>query len=441
MIRDYLILLSWLCAVHGRIGYFWHITDIHYDPRYSAQRNANNMCWNARSNVESGRPRQDRRTPGIFGDYNCDSPWALIESAAKAMKSKHSEGIEFVLWTGDALSHSDKMSKELRLQCLKNLTDLLSRTFSEQFVFPALGHEDVGLSLKEIATLWKHWLPTDALQTFEKTGFYTIEQTTENYRIIFLNTNLWLETETGMDNRVNDQRSGSGVSVGNDNSDDPHGQWTWFDSTLRTARKKKEANILFVQEFTKVGETEESRKRVRRSNLFSYSYSIALWTMNSGLRCYLAMVGYQSVDVTSPMTVRVLYDPITVISLLLSRSFSIFIYLGSSISFQNSFSSCTTETEISLPQTRSSNTVTAPASSCLSSVLLCLCGSSSGVPGQLGNLRYEPFPLVQVRLLAPSGSDTFCPYLTSVRVPISSASLFILFSFEWLRVRKVFLPR
>ncbi|XP_043276367.1 acid sphingomyelinase-like phosphodiesterase 3b isoform X3 [Venturia canescens] len=199
------------------------------------------MCWNARSNVESGRPRQDRRTPGIFGDYNCDSPWALIESAAKAMKSKHSEGIEFVLWTGDALSHSDKMSKELRLQCLKNLTDLLSRTFSEQFVFPALGHEDVGLSLKEIATLWKHWLPTDALQTFEKTGFYTIEQTTENYRIIFLNTNLWLETETGMDNRVNDQRSGSGVSVGNDNSDDPHGQWTWFDSTLRTARKKKEA--------------------------------------------------------------------------------------------------------------------------------------------------------------------------------------------------------
>jgi sphingomyelin phosphodiesterase acid-like 3 len=40
------------------------------------------------------------RPAGRFGDHNCDSPWALIESAAKAMKSKHGDNIEFVLWTG-----------------------------------------------------------------------------------------------------------------------------------------------------------------------------------------------------------------------------------------------------------------------------------------------------------------------------------------------------
>jgi hypothetical protein len=40
------------------------------------------------------------RPAGRYGDYNCDSPWSLVESAAKAMKSKHGDNIEFVLWTG-----------------------------------------------------------------------------------------------------------------------------------------------------------------------------------------------------------------------------------------------------------------------------------------------------------------------------------------------------
>lgn len=64
------------------------------------------------------------------------------------------------------------MSAELRLQCLRNLTDLLSRTFKEQFVFPALGHEDIGVSFSQLAELWQQWLPQEALDTF-RTGEYT----------------------------------------------------------------------------------------------------------------------------------------------------------------------------------------------------------------------------------------------------------------------------
>lgn len=37
---------------------------------------------------------------GTYGEYHCDSTWELIESAAKFMKSKQSDNIEFVLWTG-----------------------------------------------------------------------------------------------------------------------------------------------------------------------------------------------------------------------------------------------------------------------------------------------------------------------------------------------------
>ncbi|XP_076678490.1 cyclic GMP-AMP phosphodiesterase SMPDL3A isoform X2 [Andrena cerasifolii] len=183
--------------------------------------------------MDNGRARIDRKLTGEFGDYSCDSPWALIESAAKAMRSHRGEGIEFVLWTGDALTRTAGMSPEQRLQCLRNLTDLLSRTFKEQFVFPALGHEDIGVSFSQLAVLWQQWLPQEALDTFQTAGYYTIEQRSEKYRIIFLNTNLWLNTA---DNRML-QRTGSSPI---DNTQDPYGQWSWFQSTIENARRKKE---------------------------------------------------------------------------------------------------------------------------------------------------------------------------------------------------------
>lgn len=37
---------------------------------------------------------------GRLGDYACDSPWTLVQSAVKAMKEKHGDNIEFVLWSG-----------------------------------------------------------------------------------------------------------------------------------------------------------------------------------------------------------------------------------------------------------------------------------------------------------------------------------------------------
>ncbi|OAD57709.1 Acid sphingomyelinase-like phosphodiesterase 3a [Eufriesea mexicana] len=187
-------------------------------------------CWNTWNGVSSGR-----KTPGEFGDYGCDSPWALVESAAMAMTTHHGEGIKFVLWTGDALTRFTNMSAELRLQCLRNLTELLSRTFKEQFVFPALGHDDIGVSFSQHAELWKQWLPQEALDTFKSAGYYTIEQRSEKYRIIFLNTNLWLKTD---DNRTL-HRSGRSMI---DNTQDPFNQWSWFQTTLDTARSKKETN-------------------------------------------------------------------------------------------------------------------------------------------------------------------------------------------------------
>uniref|UniRef100_A0ABD2W3D3 Acid sphingomyelinase-like phosphodiesterase 3b n=1 Tax=Trichogramma kaykai TaxID=54128 RepID=A0ABD2W3D3_9HYME len=254
MFRDYVVLLSWLCTVSW---YFWHIGDIHYDPTYSIQSNGDgSKCLNSRGSEESnggggGAGHSSRlngrgSSGGLYGHYDCDSSWALVDSAAKAMKGIHLDSIEFILWTGDALARDEEMPLELRMQYLKNITDLLSHTFTGQFIFPVLGHDDVRLlNLSQIASLWSNWLPDEALVTLREYGYYMIEQRSKNYQIISLNTNLWLsgyssganvEARTGASSGY--QRSISNSAQAAASTDpDPGGQWKWLDSVLRNASK------------------------------------------------------------------------------------------------------------------------------------------------------------------------------------------------------------
>ncbi|KAG8227921.1 hypothetical protein J437_LFUL011849 [Ladona fulva] len=59
------------------------------------------LCWRQELGLGvGGGGGGSRRPAGRFGDHSCDSPWGLVESAARAMKSKHGDNIEFVLWTG-----------------------------------------------------------------------------------------------------------------------------------------------------------------------------------------------------------------------------------------------------------------------------------------------------------------------------------------------------
>ncbi|XP_058987813.1 uncharacterized protein LOC131806929 [Musca domestica] len=184
-------LLVWSLLIectNARIGYFWHITDLHLDTIYSTEGDVMRSCWRI---DRQPPPSSSTHSPGRYGDYLCDSPWSLIESAAKAMKTRQGDNVEFVLWTGDGLSHSaHPMSEMKKLEILRNITDLLGRTFSSQFVFPVLGHEDgTTTNFRHMGDLWRHWLPTEALHTFEKGGYYSIEQTKSRLRIIALNTN------------------------------------------------------------------------------------------------------------------------------------------------------------------------------------------------------------------------------------------------------------
>uniref|UniRef100_A0A6B2E4C8 Putative acid sphingomyelinase 4 n=1 Tax=Phlebotomus kandelakii TaxID=1109342 RepID=A0A6B2E4C8_9DIPT len=222
----WLFIVVMLPAARAKIGYFWHITDLHFDPAYSTKGDVLRSCWYN----EHHQASSSRSVPGRFGDYNCDSPWSLLESATQAMRSRQGDNVEFVLWTGDGLSHSTRRSLEShRLDLLRNITELLGRTFPSQFVFPVLGHEDgQNGNFHRLGELWRHWLPLEALQTFEKGGYYTIEQTKSRLRIIVLNTNFMRHDPlkfTQSHSAASRQRPGSGDSSEHTNYYYHHGNY------------------------------------------------------------------------------------------------------------------------------------------------------------------------------------------------------------------------
>lgn len=80
----------------------------------------------------------------------------------------------FIFHSSDALSHSaHPFSEREKHDVIRNITFLLGQTFSSQFVFPVLGHED-SLSFHHLGELWRQWLPTEAVQTFEKGEYNTL---------------------------------------------------------------------------------------------------------------------------------------------------------------------------------------------------------------------------------------------------------------------------
>ena len=80
----------------------------------------------------------------------------------------------------DDLPHvpNDELSTQEVIDTVKNITDLLSSTFPNTTVFPALGNHDYhpkhmmpprpNRIYTEVGDLWSRWLPNDAVSTFKQ---------------------------------------------------------------------------------------------------------------------------------------------------------------------------------------------------------------------------------------------------------------------------------
>ncbi|XP_069462695.1 cyclic GMP-AMP phosphodiesterase SMPDL3A [Ambystoma mexicanum] len=213
------------------VGQFWHVSDLHLDPSYHLSDDHTKVCASSKGVNAS--------SPGIFGDFMCDSPYELILSAFKSMKDSKQQA-SFMIWTGDSPPHVpvQELSTQTVINVIANMTATIQGLFPDLQVFPALGNHDywpqdqlpVGDSevYSAVAELWKPWLSEEAITTLRKGGFYSQLYKTDagqNHplRIISLNTVLYYSPNMRTLNMT-----------------DPANQFEWLEETLESSRQNGE---------------------------------------------------------------------------------------------------------------------------------------------------------------------------------------------------------
>ncbi|XP_041044778.1 acid sphingomyelinase-like phosphodiesterase 3a [Carcharodon carcharias] len=217
-------------------GQFWHISDLHLDPTYHLTDDPTKVCFSS-----MGLPAKHA---GPYGDYLCDSPYNLIQSALKFMKDAKVQP-SFVIWTGDSPPHVPvaKLSTKIVIDILHNMTQTIQEYLKDLQVFPTLGNHDywpqdqLPVDVSDVynaaADMWGPWLTHDARRTLQKGGFYTqvftCNVTQQTLRIISLNSNLYYSP-----NKMTE-----GIP-------DPAGQFAWLENTLKKAQQSKEEVYLIA---------------------------------------------------------------------------------------------------------------------------------------------------------------------------------------------------
>ncbi|RUS80811.1 hypothetical protein EGW08_011432 [Elysia chlorotica] len=214
------ILAMYKCTYNHHKGRFWHVTDFHYDHTYFAEQLSCN---------------DDVPAPGPYGDYWCDSPWALVQSTVDFMAAKSSAltDVDFVIWTGDTVAHiSDAdTSLDTNLAILRNVTAALESALPNTPVYASLGNHDFFPSgqaeaqeseiYRAVGDLWTDWISSHSqVQGFQEGGFYaTSVPNAPNLRLLALNTNLYYTA-----NKLTADMA------------DPAGQFSWIETQLKEAR-------------------------------------------------------------------------------------------------------------------------------------------------------------------------------------------------------------
>ena len=88
---DVKVIIHETIVFHLLSGYFWQVSDFHYDANYSVNGDPNKMCHKSSHN--------STKNIGNYGNYLCDAPWKLITSAIEAMYRIHPNP-DSILWTG-----------------------------------------------------------------------------------------------------------------------------------------------------------------------------------------------------------------------------------------------------------------------------------------------------------------------------------------------------
>jgi sphingomyelin phosphodiesterase acid-like 3 len=213
------------------VGFFWHITDMHWDPTYAGST--------ASPGVSCGQDAPPSQQLGSFGNYACDSPWKLINESVYAMKEIKPD-VDFIIWTGDDTPHNADISAAEVAAIIGNLTDKILECFPNTTAFPVLGNHDWSPKHQlpprpdplydAVAELWAPWLRAadpQADESFRNSGYYTLP-INNKLRLIGLNTNLYYKNDAITEDMP-----------------DPACQFQWLDDLL-TASQQNATKVILI---------------------------------------------------------------------------------------------------------------------------------------------------------------------------------------------------
>ncbi|XP_033758813.1 acid sphingomyelinase-like phosphodiesterase 3b [Pecten maximus] len=204
-------------------GWFWHVTDFHYDFSYSGlDLSCNDVVTNH----------------GKYGNYWCDSPWRLINSSVEAMK-KFKLDVDFILWTGDSVLHTrdEHLSLDINDGILTNITTLLKQAFGSTRIYATFGNHDYFPDAQfppnnnelynRTLENWLTWISDEREKENFLKGAYYSAVTDHGIRIVALNTNLYYTSDKLTANLT-----------------DPAGQFAWLETLLTNSSVNNEKVLI-----------------------------------------------------------------------------------------------------------------------------------------------------------------------------------------------------
>ncbi|KAH3762334.1 sphingomyelin phosphodiesterase acid-like 3 [Pelomyxa schiedti] len=225
--RGAVLLASLVVCVLGQ-GYFWHLTDIHYQPQYYEGASVVHKCISGNG------------TAGYWGslDGPCDLPQTTLIDTFEFMRNTLPKP-DFILYTGDMVPHEPlDMDDNGVIQYQNNITYYFQKYFPGITIFPILGNHDSHPEFQmydyeywlydETAVAWSPFLDSNMQATFKQGGYYT-KLISTGFRLVALNTAMYFTENDYIDPNIHS---------------DPAGMMEWVDGILATAKANGERVLM-----------------------------------------------------------------------------------------------------------------------------------------------------------------------------------------------------
>ncbi|SPC61264.1 related to PPN1 - vacuolar endopolyphosphatase [Ustilago sp. UG-2017b] len=226
-------------------GRFLHVTDLHPDPHYKYNSAVNAACHHKKPKKHKSEGKQ---RAGWWGTAlsDCDSPPHLVESSLKWAASNlvsSSEGLDFIIWTGDSARHDNdnklpRSNKEI-FELNRWTLSQLETAFPGVPLIPTVGNNDIfphnilfpgpNAVTKEYVQIWRDHIPEYEFHTFEQGGYYVKEILPNRLAAMSLNTLYFYDNNKAVDGCV--KRKGKKADPGT-------AQLDWLEVQLDLFRRR-----------------------------------------------------------------------------------------------------------------------------------------------------------------------------------------------------------